>query len=282
MISRPHRPLIACVAYTLLHIGLQVVAQNFEVAPGLSVWYPPAGLALGLLILLGPRFAPLIFVVNALVAIPTTRSGALWAPLLFPFLITAYYTGLAWWIRRVHGPRLLPGSFRQTLTFTAAVILGPAGMALVGSGAAVLTGLTPASGMGWATVLWWVGDSSGLLTVLPPILVFAAPWLGVAGPSERHQVRRANIASAGFLFACVALILSLALVFTLDSSFHFQALSLCFLPLIWICLRHGLPGATLATLFVTMAGLAGLHFTPGTREQIVGFLFFELTFTGVG
>lgn len=31
-----------------------------------------------------------------------------------------------------------------------------------------------------------------------------------------------------------------------------------------------------------MAGLSGLPLTPGTHEQVIGFLFFVLTFAGVG
>jgi PAS domain S-box-containing protein len=276
------RPMIACAAYALLHMGLQFSSQVFEVAPGLSVWYAPAGLTLGLLILLGPRSAFLVFAVNALGALSTHDSGSPWAPLLFPLLITLYYTGVAGWIRRCHGSRLLPGSFRQTRAFVLTLLLAPFGMALVGTGTSILTGLSPTHGFARAAALWWIGDMSGLLTVIPALMVFVAPWLSSHRASDQALIARAGITTRLFVLACLLLLTSLTAVFLLDPSFRFQALSLCFLPLIWICLRHGLPGATLAILLVTMAGLAGLPLTPGTHEQVIGFLFFVLTFAGVG
>lgn len=42
-----------------------------------------------------------------------------------PLLITLYYTGVAGWIRRCHGSRLLPGSFRQTRAFVLTLLLAP-------------------------------------------------------------------------------------------------------------------------------------------------------------
>jgi PAS domain S-box-containing protein len=78
------------------------------------------------------------------------------------------------------------------------------------------------------------------------------------------------------------LLLCLWLVFALEPLPRYNAFYLCFLPLIWICLRHGLPGATLATLAITMGSLIGMHITGASTELVVSFLMFELTVAVVG
>ena len=52
------------VAYLLVYAAFDVAARVFEVAPGVSLWYPPVGLEFALAILLGWRSAPWIFASN--------------------------------------------------------------------------------------------------------------------------------------------------------------------------------------------------------------------------
>lgn len=73
-----------CVGYVFLHTLSHLSASWFEVKPGItvSIWYPPVGLALALMVLLGPRLAPLVFLTNVATAglAPEPR---LWWPMLF-------------------------------------------------------------------------------------------------------------------------------------------------------------------------------------------------------
>ena len=111
------RPVLTCAVYFVLHLAAQFSASLFEVGPGLSIWYPPCGLALSLLVLLGVRYAPVVFVVNVVGAFLTSDLSAWWAPVVFPGLITLNYTLAAWLVRRSVGPTLLPGKTRQTVAF---------------------------------------------------------------------------------------------------------------------------------------------------------------------
>jgi len=63
-----------------------------------------------------------------------------------------------------------------------------------------------------------------------------------------------------------ALLACLWIVHRIDPLREFHAFYLTFLPLVWICLRHGLPGATLATFAITGGGLAALRLL-GTSEH---------------
>ena len=276
------RTVVACLVYAVLHVSAQISAEFFEVGPGISIWYPPSGLALSLLVLLGPRFAPVVFLTNVFVAWGTSDFAVWWAPLLFPALITANYTGAAWLARRYLGTKLLPGATRETLIFSGVILASPAAVAFAGSGVLLALGHGPSAGFLKSTLDWWVGDASGLLTVVPVAMVFVRPWLEkelapqVARPSRSPKAIGVIVAQA------VALIGLLWLVFAVKPLPSYNAFYLCFLPLTWICLHQGLRGATLATLAITMGSLMGMHLVGSSTTTIVGFLLFELTVVVVG
>jgi len=276
------RPALICVAYAILHAAAHLSARFFEVGPGISIWYPPSGLALSLLVLLGPRYAPVVFFTNAFIAWFTSGLSVWWAPLLFPALITANYAGAAWLVRRYLGAKLLPGTTRETLIFSLVVVASPAAVALAGSGILIALAQASAETFTKSSVEWWVGDTSGLLTVVPVVMVFVAPWLengpglGVARLWRNAKAIRTIIAQA------VILIGLLWLVFALEPLSRYNAFYLCFLPLTWICLQQGLRGATLATLVITMGSLIGIHLVGSPTTTILSFLLFELTVVVVG
>ena len=280
----PHwrsRPTLVGAAYFVLHIVTHLAAGLFEVAPGVSLWYPAAGLALAVLVLLGPRVAPVVFAANLCGAWLTADLGLGWSILVFPLLITATYTAAALLVRRANGRRLLPGIPHQTAVFIAATALAPLAVALLGTLA--MHWLEP---LAWDEFLrtaanWWLGDTCGMLTVVPPVMVFAGPWVRGDPPSENeypassHQPLRAALRA-------LALLGSLALVFAVDSVPHTLLFYVCLLPLVWICLRHGLPGATLATLTINLGALLGLRLVDGTLESATAFLLLELTAAVIG
>ncbi len=278
---RLSRPGLACVVYFVLHFAAQLSASLFEVAPGLSIWYPPCGLALALLVMLGPRYAPVVFGANMLAAFLTSGLEVWWAPVVFPALITANYTLAAWLVRRAVGPVLLPGSTRETLVFALAIVGAPAGVAVTGTLLLQMVGMASPADFARSSVQWWVGDVSGLLTVVPVAMVFIAPWLR-GEPVSRMMGPVASNAWGGITIKAVTLIGCLWVIFFVDPFAHYNPFYVCFLPLIWICLRHGLPGATLATLAITMGSLVGMHFTGSTDDLVIRFLLFELTVAVMG
>ena len=278
-----------CVGYVFLHTLSHLSASWFEVKPGItvSIWYPPVGLALALMVLLGPRMAPLVFLTNVATAWWAPEPRLLWPMLFFPALITACYATTAWAVRRVLGPgaRLLPGAGWATPVFCLAVGAAPLVPALVSTTVINLTGLAGHS----LTVRefvrsvfdWWLGDASGLLVVVPVAMVFAAPWLaGEPGPIRWRRLSAGAAARAviraGVLFGTLMLVVVVP-VLRDHSAFY-----LCFLPLIWICMRHGLPGATLATMATMVVGLVGMRLAGTTGDFSYIFLLFEVAVAVVG
>lgn len=286
---RLSRPQLLCVAYATLHVLAHVSAKWFEVKPGIavSIWYAPAGLALSLLVLLGPRYAAVVFLTNFATAWMTATPRVLWTGFFFPALITANYATTAWLVRRSLGPRLLPGGRCGTRVFCLAVGGAPLVVAVLGT---AVIAATNGAGFGhalsgvefWRSVLdWWIGDASGLLTVVPVAMVFVAPWLEGRPPAVEVRPWRAGplvfaLTRALILIATVVMVVAVPVLRAHDAFY------LCFLPLVWICMHHGLPGATLATLMVTMVGLVGMRLMGTTTEFAYVFLLFEVAVAGVG
>lgn len=97
----------------------------------------------------------------------------------------------------------------------------------------------------WPAVLrYWVGDLNGLLVVAPILLLWDRDL--VAGLRRRWHAAR--IVEVGLQAGAIALVLWLVLAWAGRGEFRF--FYLMFLPLIWVALRFGVPGAAIALAFV--------------------------------
>jgi PAS domain S-box-containing protein len=263
-----------------LLVATELVAKLFEATLGPTVWHTPAGLALALLILLGLRYAPVVLGASLLSSFLFHPQSAWWMQILLPVLITANHSGVAWLARRWYGPVPVPRSARDAAGLALLTLAAPIPLALAGTGLLHVGGLV-APGLGWTTVFqWWLGAESGILTVVPLIMVNVAPWLLAVPQSRMHRLARrewGEVAAQAF-----ALLACLWIVYRVDPLREFHAFYLTFLPLVWICLRHGLPGATLATFAITGGGLAALRLLGTSEHLVVDFLLLKLAVTAVG
>ncbi len=150
-------------------IGLELATVNSSASP---VW-PPTGIAIAGLILLGLRYWPAIllgaFLFNldatgevtssALIAAGNTMEGLAGAWMTLKWLDGRYALRR---VRHAMGFVVGPGLLAPTISATIGVIsLG-------------LTGLAPWSLVGVIWPTWWLGDVGGALIVAPVILAFAA------------------------------------------------------------------------------------------------------------
>jgi PAS domain S-box-containing protein len=271
---------LACVAYGVLQVAADSAAFTFEITPYVSIWFPPSGLAIAFLTLVGPRFFPVVLAANLLTSFTISALPFWWLQVLVPIVITANYTTMAWVIRRLVGPAPVLRDFREAVILMITTIAAPAGAAVACGELLQADHLVAPGQLLWFMGQWWLGDESGILTVVPPIMVFAAPWvLGKPGPRFRHSNWRhwGEIASQ-----VIVLPVCLWLIFTSGWLLDYHAFYLCFLPLIWICLKQGLPGATLATSGLTVSGLLMLHFSHAPAHTVTDFLFFDLAAVVVG
>ncbi len=271
---------LACAIYCVLHVATCLVASFLEFDPRQFFWNPSSGLALALLTLLGPRFFPVVLAANLLTGFVAPVFPVWWLKLLMPVVFTANYAGIAWCIRRLVGPVPLLRNFRDTLLLTLATGAAPVLPSIVCGWLLQLGGLVAPGQSLPLTVRWWISDENGILTIVPVIMVFAAPMVrGKSAPSFRQWAPRrwAEIAAQ-----VVALPACMWIVFSTSCLLDYHAFYLCFLPLIWICLKHGLPGAALATSGMTLTGLLALRINDAPTHLSVDFVLFDLAAVGVG
>ncbi|MFF9298236.1 MASE1 domain-containing protein [Streptomyces althioticus] len=208
------------------------------------IW-PPTGIAVASLLLLGPRVWPgialgALLVVAHLTSLRLNSLGLLFAHTAAP--LSAY------WLLRRAGFRTDLGRLRDCLSL---VFLGGFAAMLVSStvaaGVLVASGDLP-SGSFWSVWLpWWVGDAMGVLLIAPVLLLL---------PRVRTPVQWSRWKEATALVVVTAVLVPVVT--------HTQA-SLLFVVyplLIWSALRFELPGSTLCALFASfLATDAAAHRT---------------------
>ncbi len=155
-------------------LSLQLSTVHLSSSP---VW-PPAGIAIGLLVVYGLRAWPVValgaFLVNAI------NSGAIGTSVAIAGGNTLEAIAAAWLIRRFAGDSPLE-AIRGMLVIAGAAIVGAILSASIGVGAIVLDGV-PAAQFGPIWLTWFLGNVGGTLLVLPLFLSWSRPvrWDAVA------------------------------------------------------------------------------------------------------
>lgn len=274
------------LGYGVLFVVFDTQATLFEVSPGVSLWYPSAGLNLALVLIFGARYTPVIFI--ALVA------SGLWIAepaiplhhLILPNLaIAAGNGGIAWFLRRTLKEQMLatPGSMVRLVGAMAALAawngaLAPASYFLTGFGGYTINTLSSTA------FLWWVGDWAGMLT-LTPLLLLCALLVGISAAPDRwaHGLElawpRSPVVPLEVGAQVAAVILSLYAAFELLEGPYL--LYLCFLPVLWMALRHGLVGGACGVLMVNLGAVVVLS-GGGEGTSILGLQLFILALALTG
>ena len=259
--------LIAGSYYGAAKFGLQLAYANTSIT---SIW-PPTGIALAALVLLGRRFWPAVFI------------GALFANLWTGVpLVTTLGIATGNTLEALVGAYLLCSvtDFRPSLERARDVVL----LALLAGGVSTAVSATigvtslwignqvDANDLDTAWRVWWLGDMGGDLLVAPFLMVVVTIW-------RRHDfpVTTARVVEA------VALTAVLAGVSVLAFSGNVPITYVVFPPLIWAALRFRQIGATTGSLIVaTVAVLytAG-DMGPFVRHSQDDGLLLAQTFVGV-
>ena len=242
------------LAYGIGSLVLDAVSNQQTILPlALAPWTPPLGLSLAFLLLFGLHYAPLFIGITFLIGLPIYDHppdwlSALWAAILLMLALVAL---AAWLLRGVRiDPRL--STQRDLSWFLVVAVLG----AWVDAGVHVFSRSPEAAPDVWAwladLVNYWVGALIRLLVIAPLVLVHA------------RQDWQALRVSREMVLQGLAIVLALWVIFGLKYTDEFKFFYLLFLPLIWIAMRHGIQGATLA-LAVSHVGInsilqwRGLH-----------------------
>jgi PAS domain S-box-containing protein len=242
--------------YLLAFIILDLVTKQYEEFPGIVAWYPPAGLTYALLLVFGMRFVP-----GVTIALFTSSLFVYRMPqpayllFLWALIISLIYGAVAAFLRRVVHFDWQLRKVRDVNWFVIMTLLASALLAVLSVMSSALTSNMAQSEILKAILDWWIGETIGVLTVTPFVLVYVMP--GLKRLLEGQPVR--SPAHKAFPRPTLAVIgQTLSLVFTLFWVFSgrvpggFQPLYLITLPLIWIALDHGFKGVT--------AGIVAMNF----------------------
>jgi diguanylate cyclase (GGDEF)-like protein len=228
-----------CVAARL---GLRLAFVN---ASATAVW-PPTGIALTAVLLLGYDVWPGIFI-GAFVANLLT-AGTVVTSVGIATGNTLEAIAGAFLVNRFANGRRAVESAQDILAFASlAGVAATAISATIGVTILSVGGLAAWSNFGSIWLTWWLGDAAGALVIAPALLLWT--------DGKRLRLNRAMIAEAALAVLSLALI-GLIVFGTLNPShvMHYPLEFLCIPVLLWIAYRFGQRGA--ATAIVALGAIA--------------------------
>ncbi len=252
--------LLAGVYFATGKLGLLLAFVH----PSATAVWPPAGIALAALLLLGYEVWPGVFLAAFLVNILTAGSVA--ACLGIAVGNTLEGLVAAYLVNRFAGGRNAMLRTQNVFKFAIyAGILSTAISATFGVTSLALTGYAPWASYGriWST--WWLGDAVGVVLIAPMVLL----WMATPG-LHWHWARFPEAAAL-----LVSLLLAGFVIF--DGSFvaggkGYPLEYLCFPFLMWAAFRFGQRAAATATVVLAGTAIWGTFrgmgpFTIGTRSE---------------
>jgi PAS domain S-box-containing protein len=159
---------VAAAYYGAAKIGLELSVAHGLITP---VW-PPTGVALAALLVLGPRLWPAIALGAFLANLTSDASAPVAASIAVGNTLEAL---VGYWLLQRVGFRRSLGRARDVLALAiVAAFVSTVVSATWGATTLALADSPAASPYGSAWKLWWLGDAMGSLLVAPLILVWAA------------------------------------------------------------------------------------------------------------
>jgi len=245
--------LLAAIYFFTAQIGLGF----FEAVNGFaSLVWPPSGIALAAVLLIGYRISPGIFLgaflVNFLNGAPLLSAFGIGLGNTLEAIIAAYLLK-----RILHFQNTFDREKDVIGYFFFAGCLAPMIPATMGTVSLWLAGIVPFETFGATWRAWWTGDLIGIVLITPIILLWSShPRLSFSLQTTWEKVIEVAVVSLLFSF-------TLLYVFTnLFSSFAISEVVrpypyFVFLPLSWIALRFGARTTILATFFTAIVAIFG-------------------------
>jgi len=264
------------IAAFLLSDGSSTASLTWEGAPS---WYLPVGLSLALMLCGGIRYLPLIFVSSVMASVVNYHRPIFsWCGLPGSTMLYVPYMAGAALLRGRWRLDLKLGTLRDVGRFvlvclTAGVVTAIGGMlTLLGDG------LVKRSEMFKTTIDWFVSDAVAIVSFTPFLLVHVAPrvssWLRSKANIHPSVARWRHVSRTQILETAaqtVSVLAAIWLVFGFAPATSYQPLYLLFIPVIWVAVRHGLPGAALTTFGVNVGMMYAAwitHAHKGARPPV--------------
>jgi len=246
---------VAAIYFISARLSLFLAFEQTNASP---VW-PPAGIALAVVLIAGYRIAPGIFIGAFIANILTLKGIGLSLPVsILTAFITAFGNTIeavagAFLIRRFNGDNYSFDNKKNILNFIVfGALLNTTISATIG-----VTGLCAATGnwtlYGFIWLTWWLGDATGSMLIAP--LILSMPDWKVINWRNRKNIEA--------LLMVVVLALISAITFSLDEPLRFLLIPV----LLWGILRFDLFVTSLA--IALLSGIA-IFFTLKYADSLSG------------
>lgn len=225
-------------AYIAAYVLVGVLIVVTQPASGPSAWYPPIAVGIALLMRHGLRYAPVVFLADLIVSMIQYQSGSVVGVAIA--LSTTFEAVSASYLMRLVGVR---PTLRSETDFVLLAVLAGGLATLVGAtvGTLALQWVSPDTNVTflkqWRT--WWVGDVTGVIVFLPPVLLLARPGMRWFRCSARRASNPKQIELAAMLAFGAGLSLWIFSPVRDLSSTRIGFEMLAFLPVVWAALRFG-------------------------------------------
>jgi PAS domain S-box-containing protein len=244
------------IVYLFAFFTFDFVAKQLEELPGIVAWYPPAGFTYTLLLVFGVGFAPAVTIALLISSLFIYRMPQpLYGLFLWAFIISLIYSLAAAFLRRRIRLDWQFQKLRDVTWFIFTSILVSLILAVLSVSSSVLSSDIPRSEILKSVFHWWIGETVGVLTIAPFLLIYVMPFLKrfAEGQTVKLPARRlfphpklSTLGQVAFL------VITLYWVFGMRILNEFQPLYFISIPLIWIALQHGFKGVT--------AGIVAMNF----------------------
>ncbi len=256
--------LLAALYFASAKLGFFAAAAHGVVS---SAW-PPSGIALAALVLLGVRFWPAValgaFLANATSGVPVAGAAAIAAG------NTLEAVAGTWLLAHVAGFRPALDRVRDVLALAGlAAIVSTTVSATIGVASLAASGAGASDRFATLWLSWWSGDAIGDLLVAPLMLTWA---------TAARRMPTVREAAEALLLAAVTVALTIGLF-----EARFAYVYAIFPAVLWTALRFGPRGAATASALVSVLAVSytvrGVG--PFTRSSAVNNLFQLQTFMGL-
>lgn len=264
---------VVIAAYLLAYVALDWVSYVAPYGPlGITPWNPPPGLSVFVVMRYGPTMVPWVFAAALLAEVLVRGIAAAWPVVLLACAWLAVgYAGATLLLQRVFKFDGTFGTLRDATIFAGTAVVATLGIGLVYIGIFAAAGVVPAEAFLRTVGQFWIGDVIGIVVTTPLLLVFTR--------------RRPGAPSAGRLETAAqgaAILIALWVVFGSGLGTELKLFYILFLPLIWITMRRGMAGTTLATVTVQVGLITALLLGGHGPAEVLDFQFLMLALALTG
>jgi signal transduction histidine kinase len=267
---------LTAAAFLAAYLAINVITNSRQFRQsGITLWSPDNGLGL-LLLIESTAFAPIVFLGAVLsdVLITNVEHG-IYVVVASELVLTLGYLVIAIVLRDGFHFDTRATTYKNMIAVLAVV---PASAAITGTlycAVLYITGSLPLGQIYAAASNFWVGDTVGMIVVLPAATAIHDI---VANARWRHWLQRRHIAPAAIIGLCSATFILLSASNVRDR----YLFDLLFLPTLWVGINYGYTAVAMNLLATQlMLILALTHFQVSDRDfNIFQTLMFILATTG--